>query len=51
MKIELAKLSSTAWTGTVGPPQIKIKDKVKHLCEEWNDGSKNIPNFLNGIVN
>ncbi|KAL4126394.1 hypothetical protein QTP88_010616 [Uroleucon formosanum] len=38
--------------GTIGPPlKNKRKDILKHLCEKYNDGSRDIPNFLNAIAN
>ncbi|XP_029344063.1 uncharacterized protein LOC107885917 [Acyrthosiphon pisum] len=38
--------------GTIGPPsKKKKKDILKHLCEEFDGGSRDIPNFLNAIAN
>ncbi|KAL4143368.1 hypothetical protein QTP88_005706 [Uroleucon formosanum] len=39
--------------GTIGPPlKNKRKDIIlKYLCEEYNDGSRDISNFLNAIAN
>jgi hypothetical protein len=37
---------------TIGPPKKKKKkDLLKHICEEYNDGTRDIPNFLNAIAN
>jgi len=49
------KLHSVNWVSTImynwasGPSQ--ITNKLKHLCEKYDDGSMNIPNFLNVIAN
>ncbi|CAI6355873.1 unnamed protein product [Macrosiphum euphorbiae] len=37
--------------GTIGPPLKKKKYMLSNLCEGYNDGSRDIPNFLNAIAN
>jgi hypothetical protein len=38
--------------GTIGrPPKSNRKDRLKHLCEKYNDDSRSIPYFLNAIAN
>jgi hypothetical protein len=38
--------------GTIGrPPKNNRKDRLKKLCEEYRDGRRGIPNFLNAIAN
>jgi hypothetical protein len=38
--------------GTIGPPTKKNKKYLlKYICEEYNDRTRDIPNFLNTIAN
>lgn len=51
MKMQQTKhKAAQSQLGIIEPPlKSKRKDKLKHLCEEYNDGSSDIPNCLNAI--